>query len=280
MRKLRIFFLLITLPLATFSWWEEGHRTVSEIAYRHLNTKTKRQVNHLIKTFKAHDGPDHALYYMAIWPDILSMSGIRIFNPWHYIDQPYYADDVTQEAKTDPNNVVKVINESSNILTKHKASDYEKARFLSFLIHTVGDIHQPLHAISRYSFDKPEGDRGGNEFHLHYETKHGTEIKNLHALWDSVLGTMDNRDRRHIPDDADQIEKEFPMDVLREKAQDLEPMHWAKESYEIAKSSAYQLQEHTTPSHLYIKTQTKIARKQLALAGYRLANLLNAIYKK
>ena len=54
---------------------------------------------------------------------------------------------------------------------------------MRLLIHYVGDIHQPLHASSRFTAEFPNGDRGGNSFHL----KRNGEINELHALWDSVL---------------------------------------------------------------------------------------------
>jgi S1/P1 Nuclease len=56
---------------------------------------------------------------------------------------------------------------------------------LRMLIHYIGDIHQPLHASTRYTKDYPEGDEGGNYFRV--TIPHHKDVSNLHALWDSVL---------------------------------------------------------------------------------------------
>lgn len=75
---------------------------------------------------------------------------------------------------------------------------------MRLLIHYVGDVHQPLHATSRFNKDYPSGDRGGNSFHI--PSKFGA--KNLHSFWDSVAYEFTGRDRLPLKDSAyTQLEK-------------------------------------------------------------------------
>lgn len=282
MRKiLWTFIFIMLLPFQTNAWWGEGHKTVAEIAYRHLTPKAKDSVDQLVQEFQKHDGRDHTYYYMSVWPDLLAVSGIRIFSTWHYIDIPYLVDNVENKHAVNHDNVLLAINEARHVVIKREIPKYERARFLSFLIHTVGDVHQPLHSIGRISFEHPHGDRGGNEFPIQFVTKHGTHVKNLHSLWDSVIGEMDQyfSSPKDIKKDADYIESKFPLESVEKEANDLNPQHWANESYGIGINNVYQLEEHSTPSGDYIKLNTPVAERRIALAGYRLANVLNQMFR-
>jgi hypothetical protein len=280
MRNWILSFAIAFLPLTSLSWWDEGHKVVAEIAYRHLDTNAKQQVDKLIKTLQSHDGSTHDLYFMAVWPDKLGASGIKLFKPWHYIDIPFYDNATFKESLPQRDNVLFAIKGSTFGLASKKAPLYEKARLLSFLIHFVGDIHQPLHATSRITAEHPRGDAGGNGFSVDYETDHGVHIRNLHSLWDSVLGEFDSRQSKGIPTDANNIEAEFTESSLGGLVQELDPAIWAKESHSLAVSNAYALTEGSKPSAAYIQTAKQIAKERLALAGYRLAHLLNTTFAK
>lgn len=280
MRKLLLAKLIFLIPLSAFAWWQEGHKTIAEIAYRHLSHPAKVQVDHLVSVFEQHDGRNHDLYYMAIWPDQLGQQGIRAFQTWHYIDRPLSADGTQPEAEVFHDNVVYAIKQAETVLKSSRAPDYEKARFLSFLIHMVGDIHQPLHSTNRITYDHPKGDAGGNGFHISFKADHGSHIKNLHALWDSVVGEMDRYglSQEAIQENADKIESKFPHEQYGEQIDDSDPMHWSDESFELSKNFVYNLKENSTPNKTYVKKNRVRAEERLALAGYRLAQLLNHIY--
>lgn len=66
--------------------------------------------------------------------------------------------------------------------------DFSDSFHLRLLIHYIGDIHQPLHASSRYTIDYPKGDEGGNDFRIKVTHKGlGERPNNLHSLWDSII---------------------------------------------------------------------------------------------
>lgn len=80
-------------------------------------------------------------------------------------------------------NAVKVLSVNSSLMTA------EKAMFARYLIHVVGDIHQPLHSVSLYNTTYPSGDRGGNS--LKIVLLNGT-TQNLHAFWDAGAFKVQN----------------------------------------------------------------------------------------
>ncbi len=71
-------------------------------------------------------------------------------------------------------------------LNHTNALTFERSFMLKFLLHVVGDIHQPLHSASRITREQLRGDRGGNSFLI----KYSGEISNLHSLWDSGMGKL------------------------------------------------------------------------------------------
>lgn len=82
------------------------------------------------------------------------------------------------------------------------------------MIHYFGDVHQPLHSVSRYTADYPDGDMGGNLFTIDPIGPVGDTADNLHALWDSVVSTMIGKDPQQPLDNED-------WDFLTETAVDI-----------------------------------------------------------
>ncbi len=151
------------------------------------------------------------------------------------------------------------------------------------LLHFGGDVHQPLHCASYYSTAFPEGDRGGNDFLINYSPN------KLHSLADGMfgIGTIDRSIRHDTPEQAKEyyskisdlcslIKNEFPED---EKSAILEAKIWAEESADIARKNFYKIQYGDTPTPEYIATGQTISKQQVALAGYRLGNLLKKLLK-
>ena len=185
---------------------------------------------------------------------------------WHFIDVPFTRDGTALPAIPTPNAQERIA-VFRGVLASQSA-DPLKAYDLSWLLHLVGDVHQPLHCVTRVSATSPEGDDGGNAVKL-------LAPANLHPYWDDVLGT----------DDA-------PATALTAAAQlaaapagaasDLNVQHWIDESVSAAKSTAYKKPPigagHgpftlTSP----YKTRAKaLAQQRVALAGARLAHILNA----
>lgn len=123
----------------------------------------------------------------ACWADDLIDYGHSKFTfNWHFIDRPYNADGFLQIPLPHAENGVYALEQAVYTLKSfnYTVAPYETSTMLRYLIHIVGDLHQPLHSMSRYTEKYPNGDEGGNLVPINY--LYG--IDNLHKLWDSAVG--------------------------------------------------------------------------------------------
>jgi hypothetical protein len=187
---------------------------------------------------------------------------------WHFIDTPFTWDSTPLPPVPTPN-IAQKIGVFRTALTSNEP-DLLKSYDLVWLIHMVGDIHQPLHCSTRVSHGKPHGDEGGN-----LVTVSGP-AKNLHAFWDDVLGVGYTKDFAA----AVAVGKTLPVpDALL--IWDRDENNWAAESFKLAKNRIY-----TDPvgpgngpynlSGAYTTKAQEIARERIALAGFRLTALLRS----
>jgi len=151
---------------------------------------------------------------------------------------------------------------------------------IRFLIHYVGDIHQPLHSTSRVNDDYPEGDRGGNSFHLPNKQKDS----NLHAVWDAVVykyGTsfklpFSDSQWSSVGDIATTLDQTFNIDSKDEF--DTNVNHWAADSFALVEGVYGDISEDEALPDSYISKNQPLAERQLVLGGLRLAHVLTTIY--
>lgn len=259
-----IVLFLSFLPLTTYAWNTMGHRIIAQIAYDNLTPQAKLKSEELIN-YLANAYPYSSSFQMAsAWPDFLKFENIHIYDSWHFYDQPYALDNTPTLPAPTPN-IITALNQSIIALKNPDTSQYEKAFFIRFLLHLTGDAHQPLHSINFFSKTYPQGDQGGN-----------LEPGKLHAQWDNVLGLFDHA-CGPIPSKsqqtkcfAKQLEAEYSQDYFKQKATDLAPENWLEESFTLAKTAVFS-EESTAQKQEY-------AKQQLALAGYRLANILNTVF--
>ncbi len=144
----------------------------------------------------------------------------------------------------------------------------------------MGDIHQPLHTVTRFTPSEPGGDRGGNFFDL----GEAAPRKNLHSYWDAAGGGFGFRDikrpltqsgRTKLEKFANNIENGFPRSGMMIEVNKMDPFEWAKEGKALAISQVYQgIQEQDVPTQVYEKNAQKVSARRIALAGYRLAAIL------
>ena len=294
---LLLFVLLVALPGSSFAWWGAGHMVVSTIAYQRLEPGVKTQVDNLIGVLQEHYPYTNHFIASATWPDDLKAEGIHYYDSWHYAHNHYNPDGVVLPDAPQVD-VVWAINQSVSILKGSRCRNLERARALAFLVHFVGDIHQPLHAGSMYSNACPGGDRGGNRFSI--VDSHG----NLHKLWDDGCGLtthLNDIDPYGVPKEAlspeeikrleqfaDETTMAQPADGFRD-LHVLDARQWATESSKLAQQYAYHgvngekegrkqyLYPGGEPSKEYLTAAKGIVQQQLAKAGYRLANLLNQV---
>ena len=170
---MRNMFLLLGCSLILMSarppvWSKTGHRVVGEIAAGHLSRKANRAVADLL------DGRSLA-EVSNFGDDIKSDTAYRRFGPWHYVN---LARDA-RYGDTEPNpsgDIVRGIEHCLAVLRDPASPRSERVFYLKFLVHLVGDLHQPMHV------GRPD-DRGGNDFQVRW-FDNGT---NLHRVWDSHL---------------------------------------------------------------------------------------------
>lgn len=155
------------------------------------------------------------------------------------------------------------------------ASNELKSYDLVWLLHLVGDVHQPLHATARFDQQQPKGDRGGNTVKLC--TKPTSCDGKLHTFWDDVLGTSDSyktaMKKAKVLDRAD-----AHLATIRDEAL------WIDESFDAARQTVYAApvgvgEGPFTLDTAYKITARELAEQRVALAGIRLANLLNDALK-
>ena len=155
---------------------------------------------------------------------------------------------------------------------------------LRLLIHYLGDIHQPLHSVSRYTDKYPEGDMGGNLFLLEPYGPEG--INNLHSLWDSVLGTFANDFQQPLDAssweflgvNAHDIRFENPRDSFETGELEKPESEWYKETLELSKQYVYTgIEDGGVVTSEYVNSRVGVARRQIAKGGLRLADYLRQI---
>ncbi len=272
-------FLGMMWTVNAWAWDASGHMLVAQIAYNNLTPQTRHKIRGLL-IYKNHRNEHIAFLNASVWPDRIKGDDVTAFNNWHFIDLPYDID-ATPAPALQIQNVAWAIKQSEQVLTSEHARHYEQRLFLRFLIHFVGDIHQPLHCINLVSKDYPQGDQGGNLFPIKVQ-----DYPNLHVLWDGGVGYWQSYfikpyhslNYKQVASLAKSLTKAFPKSKFRAQIYDTNPMDWAKESYRLAKQYAYHIQSGQAPSKQYIKQGQEIATQQVVLAGYRLAYILNKVY--
>ena len=188
---------------------------------------------------------------------------------WHFIDQGFSPDGTPVLATPAPNAQDRIAL-FAQTLASTTATDALKSYDLSWLIHLVGDIHQPLHATTRFTADATSGDEGGNlvEVSCASSAKCPSE---LHAVWDDILGTSTSATTAIAYAAALAI----TTGTIVHAADDV----WASESLKMAESDAYAgIGNKTTGTHklssAYLGTALADAKLRVALAGARLSYLV------
>lgn len=295
--------LLLVAQSHAVAWHDTGHMVVAQIAYLNLSPAAKSRVDKLLIAPQGRRPLIHlcATYYtpacekiydpvtIAVWMDDFKGDSLNDeYENWHYINYKPFFDGIPArpEVGPEPTNILERINWCINTLRRGTGRDKTDAEVLGFLYHLVGDVHQPLHTITRYSAKNPDGDAGGNGFALQMPPE--ARIRNLHGFWDAAGGRfgfesprrpLDAAARARILAQAEEIMKANPSETLATPARELEPLRWIEESNTIARQFAYaRAREGEAPSAAYTAEAQKISGERIALAGYRLAQVLNSLF--
>jgi S1/P1 Nuclease len=251
-------FLLIA-PSDSFGWGADGHKIVANIAEARLTPGALAQVQALL------DGAH--LADVASWAD-----EVRRDRPatsrWHYVDIPYDAtsyDPARDCQVTDHGDcVIAEIGRAEKMLGDASLRKLERAEALKFLVHFVGDMHQPLHCIERKDPATGNGDAGGNAVRVVFFG----QAANLHAVWDSGIVA-------HGGVTLEQVQKWLATQDERALAQS-DPIQWALAAHALAVSHTYVIPDDHQLGDEYVKRNVEVVVAQLGSAGIRLAAILNA----
>lgn len=193
---------------------------------------------------------------------------------WHFINEPFTRDGTTVPAVPDPNIESRIHLFRSVLAIPGTGQDALKSYDLVWLLHLVGDVHQPLHAATRVSTAQVNGDAGGNaETVCPTPPCSSKTTKRFHAFWDDLPGTAPD-----VVSAAAAAKKLGPPPAA--KAMISDEHEWMIESFDLAQGEAYRppVGAGSGPFSLtskYRNSSQAVMKAQIALAGARLANLLN-----
>jgi hypothetical protein len=300
--------LLISLAPPAEAWNSTGHRLVAAIAYDRLTPKARARVDALIRQH-----PDYEKIFLrgvtaddpavrarmafiaaSVWPDQIKGDS-RFYDEtrpnasptpllpgfpdmgrhtiWHYYDTPITPDGAEAEIQKPPhalselNRIIPLIGTKQDV---PPTSASNPAYLLPWLEHIEGDVHQPLHCVSRFLKSMPKGDQGGNLVFI------SGPARNLHSLWDGAAGR----------DDSEAYAVKYIAEATAahpaSKRQEKKPAKWIHEGFELSVREVYPFgletgsRDHpiTLPAG-YEANAAKVAQQRIAIAGYRLAAVLN-----
>ena len=252
--------IILTLSLFLISWGYTGHRTIGKLTENYLTPTAKKAVQDLLG--------DESIADACTWADeARKYPELKETANWHFLNLPlglsFREFKQTLDTLKQANVYSALINAKEN-LQKPELSRKQKTDALKFLLHFVGDIHQPMH-ISRAE------DKGGNTIQLNFDGK-GT---NLHGLIDTKL-----LERGGLKYDSLALElSHIPKRKIRRWQR--EPIiEWAWESYQISSKLYKEVDEMKTRNigDEYYQEHIGMVKKRIQQSSVRLAGLLNEVF--
>lgn len=238
------------------------------------------------------DGKSPTFIEASVWADDIKGSnfGATIWNDWHFMDVPYIYDatiPIINYTQTVSNSVY-IVEQAKKVLSRNlERNSAERALLARYLVHLVGDIHQPLHSVALFNQTYPKGDQGGNL--LRIKLPGNETLGNFHSYWDSgAYKLQDDTTKINRPLDSDSMNMLLEraqafLDEFREEIGGLgkttNPSEWAMESFRVAVNTTYPTLLHSnsaTPEYVELSYWT--ARKRVVLGGLRLASIIQEIF--
>jgi nuclease S1 len=259
MKKLAIPVILILFAVVILSWGYVGHQTIARIAENHLTPEAKAAVKQLLG--------DQSLTDIASWADeVRNQPEWKYTSSWHYVNEPaglsaaQFKNAVEQSGN---DNLLTALNKCELELSSPESTQEQKANDLKFIVHLIGDAHQPMH-VSRAE------DKGGNTIQVQFDGR-GT---NLHSVWDTKLIDHQGLSYAQIAK-ADDIAT--PAQI--KKWQGTGPVEWMYESYQISTTLYSEVEKNNKLDEDYYKQHIGIVNERIEQAGIRLAGVLNQLFK-
>jgi len=273
-RRVTLVIALLIVPMAVarpHAWGSQGHHIVARIAQTRLTPETQRAVAALLG--------DEDFVTIATWGDEVRSARPETYN-WHFVDIPvgeaHY--DAARDCKPSDRGdcVVAAIERLRKTVVDTNASIADRRDALKFLVHFVGDLHQPLHAAWN-------ADKGGNDVKVNGDAGRTT---NLHSIWDSgaILqrGLDENAYGQMLIDDL----KAHPLPASEDR---VDVVKWVEDGHKVAETDVYHYAGFSTSGppaapisldEAYIKRAQAVIDSQLKLGGVHLAALLNETFGK
>ena len=276
---IRILAILIVLFTASpaAAYWEYGHATVASVAWKQMRPDTRRAVSRLLAQGRLLDTPTCPVVTIeqaSVWADCIKPLGDRFAYAysWHYQNVNVCKPFDLKAACKDGNCVSAQIERNARLLADPAVPQREKVMALAFLIHFVGDLHQPMHAGDR-------DDLGGNRVPVNYGLIGGRT--NLHLIWD---GWLPERAITTPPADAAGLLGQVSA-AERERIAGGSVAEWSREYWAKARDLAYKTiiadpcgaPPATRPTLTEAQVQALIpaVRENVVEGGIRLARLLD-----
>jgi hypothetical protein len=266
-KSIAVLLMIALVPMQLLGWGARGHRIIAELAYSRLTARTRRNVQLLLGV--------ESLAEISTWADDVRQQRDETFG-WHFVNIPGAAESFNEQrdcfqpsekhsgARTDHHNcAVDRVEMFSRFLSDPMASRSQRAEALKWLVHLVGDLHQPLHAISDA--------HGGNDFKLPVfgNPQCGDYECNLHGAWDTELLEHTGLSEREYVERLQELIRAEQLDRHAGGS----PADWANESHR----QAQKILQHRPAAvdQGYYLAHIGLVNDRLALAGVRLAALLN-----
>jgi nuclease S1 len=278
-KRLLLAFALLLLPSPAFAWWEYGHEMVARVAWLNLEPSTRAELARLMAQSRLLETPTcgvRTIEAASVWPDCIKLLGDRFSyaSSWHYQNVDICRPFDQASACRDGNCVSAQIERNLRLLADRSVPARERLMAFAFLVHFMGDLHQPMHAGDH-------NDLGGNRVQASYGAIAGRT--NLHSIWDGYLA---DRGLSTPPGGAEGILSELDgadKAAMRQGA----VADWARESWEASRDFAYgsimadpcaapaPAAERPVVTEETTRRLIPIVRRQVARGGLRLARLLD-----
>lgn len=310
-RTLILALFLIFLSINTQAWDDVGHKISAYIAWQHMTPQARENVIRILRA--APEDSQLSAFYMsygatpetqrkkeffmlvATWADIVRDRAFENRykkyhkSNWHYDDTFWRQNGNKAEPLTGFNEggqAVERLIEFDKTIRDTSASDKEKAIAIAWIMHLIGDLHQPLHTSARVTETEPKGDQGGNLFLLTPQGTPRDQQQNLHWFWDSIVvraappkkGEFSERD--YLETNGQKFMKKYPFSMFRSSLKLGDYRAFQQESFAFNPTVVFSpdLIRFQPPSAKYRKNAFDLAERQLALAGYRMGELFNTVF--
>lgn len=301
-QSLIIVFLVSVIVPSSYSWHRGGHEIIArvaeiELSYDLIGQKAYNWSLELLRPLSQWCGEkNHPFIESSVWSDKVKEQGWYTKYDWHFSDVPLNAPGFTPKYRQtlySKDNSHYAVNQMFSTLRSKKVDGEGKSDnilgksiCLRDLIHIIGDIHQPLHNVQRFSVQMPDGDAGGNGFLI--KRYNETRYNNLHFAWDHLMDQFEETDSpmtekqyEDVVNFSQSLVEEYPYENLRYEMEiNFKAYDWVKESYAVASSFVYTgITEGEELPEWYVEEARKIIRRRLALGGYRLAKTIREAYQ-